>query len=306
LYVIGDANPDLIIRGDDVTPRFGQAERLVDNADLVVGGSAAIVACAAARLGVATHLVSVIGDDPYGRFITDELRERGVKTELVRVEAAAATGLSVILSNPDDRAILTHLGATSLVTAALLDPQTVPSGAHVHAASFFLMPGLAAGLAGLFAAVRARGCTTSLDTNWDPAERWDGVREVLEHTDVLLPNVAELLAITRRTELEDAARTVTDIGCTVAAKAGGDGGYVWTPAGEHHHIPAPTIDVIDTTGAGDSFDAGYLSSVMRGDSPEEALSVAVAAGSLATRSAGGTSSQGTPAEIETLLRGVRP
>jgi ribokinase len=302
LYVIGDANPDIIVRGDDVRPRFGQAERLVDAADLVVGGSATIMACGAARLGVATHIVSIVGDDPYGRFMAAALDERGVETSLLRIERGARTGLSVILSNPDDRAILTYRGSMDLVTSELLDPTGVPTNAHVHATSLFLLPALEADLAALFRALRARGCTTSLDTNWDPAERWDGVLELLDHTDVFFPNAAELLAITRSATLDVAAGHVTSRGCTVAAKCGPDGGHVWTPTGAHHHVAAPVVDVVDTTGAGDSFDAGYLTAMLRGEPPEQALAVAVAAGSLATRAGGGTSTQGTPAEIDALLR----
>jgi ribokinase len=301
LYVIGDANPDLIVRGADVRPRFGQAERLVDAADLVVGGSATIMACGAARLGIATHIVSVVGDDPYGRFMVAALDDRGVDTSLLRIEQAARTGLSVILSNAEDRAILTYRGSMDLVTTELLDPTRVPTNAHVHATSLFLLPALATGLVNLFGTLRARGCTTSLDTNWDPAERWDGVLELLDHTDVFLPNAAELLAITRCATLDEAARLVTSRGCVVAAKCGADGGQLWTPVGTNDHVAAAAVDVVDTTGAGDSFDAGYLAAMLRGESPERALAVAVAAGSLATRSGGGTTSQGTPAEIETLL-----
>src|SRR6187455_685701 len=72
VLVIGDANPDLLLTGDAV-PAFGQAETLVDAADLVLGGSAAIVACGLARLGVPTALAATVGDDVYGGFVRDAL-----------------------------------------------------------------------------------------------------------------------------------------------------------------------------------------------------------------------------------------
>ena len=79
VLVIGDANPDLLLTGD-VVPQFGQAEKLVDSADLVLGGSAAIVACGLARLGVATALAAVVGDDLFGGFVRDALTAAGVDT----------------------------------------------------------------------------------------------------------------------------------------------------------------------------------------------------------------------------------
>lgn len=306
LYVIGDANPDLILRGRDVTPRFGQAEQLVDDADLVVGGSATIMACGAARLGIDTHMIGIVGDDPYGHFMIDELTRRGVDTTLLGIDPLATTGLSVILSNPDDRAILTHLGSIEQVTAGLLDPTTIPAGSHLHATSYFLMPELAAGLGRLFAATRQRGCTTSIDTNWDPAERWAGVDEVLDHTDVFLPNAAELAAIASTDDLDAAANSITSRGCIVVAKCGSEGGRSWAPDGERHRMKAPTIDVVDTTGAGDSFDAGYISAWLAGQPPREALAVAVACGTLSTRAAGGTASQATLEEVGALLATMRP
>src|SRR6185369_11827073 len=107
LLIVGDANPDLVLRGD-VVPRWGQSEQLLDAADLVLGGSAAIMACGAARLGVPTALLAAVGDDLYGAFVRSALTARGVDTSAVRT-VAEPTGLSVILS-ASDRSILTLVG----------------------------------------------------------------------------------------------------------------------------------------------------------------------------------------------------
>jgi sugar/nucleoside kinase (ribokinase family) len=181
LLIAGDANPDLVLRGD-VVPRFGQAEQLLDTAELVLGGSAAIMACGAARLGVPVRFVAAVGDDLYGRFVAEVLAARGVVADLRIVDAP--TGLSVILSAPDgDRAILTHTGAIAALRAADVD---FADAAHLHVSGYFLQPALAAALPELFARARAAGLTTSLDTNWDPAGRWEGVLEALAYTDVFL------------------------------------------------------------------------------------------------------------------------
>ena len=214
VLVIGDANPDLLLTGDAV-PRFGQAETLVESADLVLGGSAAIVACGLARLGVATALAATVGDDLYGEFVRGALADRGVDVRWLRTDPAVPTGLSVVLSI-GDRAILTHPGTIASTGPEVVDEDLLTRVSHVHSASCFLQPRLAPHLPGLLAAARARGATTSVDTNWDPAETWDGVLALLEQADVLMPNATELRALAGRPDLDAAARVGRDLGCRVA------------------------------------------------------------------------------------------
>jgi len=110
LLVLGDTNPDLVLHGGDVVPAFGQAEHLVDDAILTIGGSGAILACGAARLGLRVAIAAVVGDDLFGRFVRDGLAEHGVDVSGIRVDPKTPTGVTVVLSGPDDRAILTMPG----------------------------------------------------------------------------------------------------------------------------------------------------------------------------------------------------
>src|SRR5690606_3100397 len=178
VLVAGDANLDLVLRGD-VVPRFGQAEQLLDGADLVLGSSAGICAAGLARLGVDTALAARVGADVFGARTRELLAEAGVGTASVAV-TDEPTGVSVILPAPDDRAILTLTGALASLTAdevlAALG-EGADAATHLHVASYFLVPGLASELPGVLKRARERGATTSLDTNWDPAERWEGVAE---------------------------------------------------------------------------------------------------------------------------------
>jgi ribokinase len=294
VLVIGDANPDLVLSGD-VAPRFGQVEKLVDTADLVLGGSGAIVANGLARLGVPTALAATVGDDVFGRFVRDELAASGVDTSWIRTDPDVSSAITVVLS-AGDRAILTYPGTLGSTGPEIVDADLLTRVRHVHSASVFLQPKLAPYLPDVFRRARAAGATCSLDTNWDPAERWSGVPALLEHTDVLLPNAEELLALTGRSDLDDAARSVVGLGCAVALKNGASGGILWT-ATETMTEPAPQVDAVDTTGAGDSFDAGFISAMVEGLPIRLCIQRAVLCGSLSTRSFGGTAAQATCADL---------
>lgn len=300
VLVAGDANLDLVLRGD-VVPRFGQAEQLLDAADLVLGSSAGICAAGLARLGVSTALVARVGADVFGARTRELLGEAGVDTDAVRVIAEQPTGISVILSAPDDRAILTLTGALAGVTAD--EVLAAAEGAtHVHVASYFLVPELARALPGVLEALRARGLTTSLDTNWDPAEQWAGVADCLPHLDLLLPNASEAVALARSlggapADAVDAARQLAALGPVVVVKDGAEGGFA-VSGSQLVRAPGLVLDVVDTTGAGDSFDAGFLAAWLDGRPLAEAVRWAAVAGSLSTRGAGGTGGQATRAEVE--------
>jgi len=302
VLVIGDANPDLLLTGDAV-PAFGQAETLVDGAQLVLGGSAAIVACGLARLGVPTALAATVGDDLFGGFVRDALAERGVDVRWLRTDPSVATGLSVVLS-VGDRAILTHPGTIASTGPEVVADEVLLAVRHVHSASFFLQPRLAPHLPQLLARARAGGATTSVDTNFDPARAWRGVEPLLAQTDVLMPNAAELLALTGRTELDEAARAALGLGCRVALKNGADGGAYWEAPDVVRRIAAPAVTAVDTTGAGDSFDAGFISGMVDGRPGEECLARAVLCGSLSTRAVGGTAGQPTRDELVAGFRAL--
>jgi ribokinase len=304
VLVIGDANPDLLLTGDAV-PAFGQAETLVDGAQLVLGGSAAIVACGLARLGVATALAATVGDDLYGEFVRGALADRGVDVRWLRTDASVPTGLSVVLS-VGDRAILTHPGTIATSGPEIVDDDLVTRVRHVHSASCFLQPRLAPHLPRLLAAAREGGATTSVDTNWDPSGRWDGALPLLEQADVLMPNAQELRALTGRPDLDEAARVALGLGCRVALKAGADGGTLWDAPDVVRRVPAPAVTAVDTTGAGDSFDAGFISGMLDGLSGEECLTRAVRCGSLSTRGVGGTAAQPTLPEVRDGFRAAPP
>lgn len=304
LLVIGDCNPDVLVLGDDVTPEFGQREKLVDGVSLVVGGAAAITAVAAARLGLRVALAAAIGADAAGEFMLSQLAAAGVATDAVVVRPGLATGMTVALSRGSDRAILTATGAITSLTACDVPAELLRRVRHVHVSSYFLVEeSLGPGLAQLLAQARASGARTSLDTNWDPGGRWgrDQLRDVLAQTDVLLPNEEEALHLSRQPGLAAAVAALTSAGPTVAVKLGARGA-VCADSADLHRVPAPSEPdgtFVDATGAGDCFDAGLIAGLLRGLDLPAAARLGCAVGSASTRAAGGTAAA---PDLPTALR----
>lgn len=301
VLVVGDANPDLILRGD-VTPRFGQAEQLLDGADLVIGGSAAIAAHGIARLGRPVSLLAAIGDDPFGHQLRDQLEPAGVDTRFLLVRKDIPTGITVVLSRADDRAILTLPGTIpTLSTDDVRDTVDAlrPTGlTHVHVASLFLQPALAEGLPDLLAYLRSTGLTTSLDTNDDPAGRWLGVDDLLPHLDLLLPNTAEATALAREPDPVAAAAALAAKGPLVVVKDGARGGFAVRPSGDVLRAAPRHATVVDTTGAGDTFDAAFVDAWLDGSDVDTCLDRAVLAGACSVSAPGGTAGQPRRDDLE--------
>ena len=307
LLVLGDVNPDLVLSDAAMDVAFGQAETLVDDAELTIGGSGAIMACGAARLGLRTALTGLVGADQFGEFMLRAVSERGVEVSGVTVSDEVRTGLTVVLARPDDRAILTFPGAIAAMTAERVDADLLARARHVHVASFFLQTALVPGLATLLRSARAHGATTSVDPNWDPAQRWDGgLRELLGEVDVLLPNAAEACRLAGVSDAEAAAAKLAAAGPLVAVKLGAEGAVAAPAGGEGRLVraapPERAVDPVDAVGAGDAFDAGLLCALLGGQPLDVALAFACACGTLSMRAAGGTAAQPTLAEARAVTR----
>jgi ribokinase len=288
LLVVGDVNADLVLRGGDLVPAFGQREQLVDHAELVLGGSGGIVAAGAARLGLRVAIAGCVGDDALGRAMLAALD--GVDVSAVRM-GAEPTGVSVGLARPGDRAVLTALGALAEFRAEHVPDALLAAARWVHVTSPFLQPGLDV------AAVAARAAgTTSLDPGWDPHERWE---LAWEGFDVLLPNAQEAQRLAGEEDVERAARSLAASGPLVAVKLGEDGALA-AGGGETVRAAAARVEPVDATGAGDSFDAGFIAARLAGEGLAGALDLGCACGALSTRVAGGTAGQPTLAEARSF------
>lgn len=307
VLVVGEINPDLVMSGYRAPPAAGK-EVLVDDATLALGSASAICAVGLARLGTPVAFLGKVGADLWGDFCLEALRREGVDVSRIVRDPALKTGLTVSLTSPRDRALVTHLGAI-----AALAPADVPEAAlqgfdHLHVSSYFLQSRLRPGLRAICATARRLGLSTSLDPGYDPTELWGAdLLDALVEVDLFFPDEIELLSVTGCESPEQALRRLAADGARTRtiAKLGVEG-CVTLEGGKLVRGPAFEVDAIDTTGAGDSFDAGFLHAWLAGRPLGECLRWAAATSALSTRAAGGTPAQPTRAEVETFLGRRRP
>jgi sugar/nucleoside kinase (ribokinase family) len=290
ILVAGEINPDLILAGD-VKPEFNQVEKLVDSAAVTIGSSSAIFACGAARLGLRVALIGVCGDDVFGHFMLDEMQKRHVDVSHVIVREGQ-TGLSVILVSGVDRAILTHTGLIAALSAADIPDALLRQSRHLHVASYFLQTNLQPGLPDLFRRARKLGLTTSLDTNYDPSEEWSGFDKLLSATNVFLPNEKEAISLSGESNIDLAAGSLGQRVGMLAVKLGSEGA-IGVHASHKVRVSSIPVKVVDTVGAGDSFNAGFLYGYLHKWELAKTLRLACVCGALSTQKAGGTQAQPT-------------
>lgn len=290
ILIPGEINPDLIMSDEALEPRFGQHETLVKQFSITIGSSSAIFACATARLGLKTTLVGVVGADLFGDYMRSALAERGVDTSQIIIDPHLETGISVILNRGADRAILTYPGAISALKADQVEDSLLNRSRHLHVCSLFLQKNLLPGLPAMLQRAKAYGLTVSLDTNWDPQGEWLNVHELLGFVDVFLPNEQEAMAITTTGDVHSALEMLSKQVKVVAIKRGKQGAIA-CDGKQVVEAEALKTEVVDTVGAGDSFNAGFLYGFLNQWSLERSLRMGVVCGSLSTRSAGGTTAQ---------------
>jgi sugar/nucleoside kinase (ribokinase family) len=301
VLVAGEINVDLVLQGYASFPTPGK-ETLVDDFVMTLGSASAICASGLARLGTPVGFLGVVGADAFGDFCLEAMRAAGIDVSRVRRDPALKTGVTVSITSPRDRALVTYLGSIAALRGGDVDASAMAGFAHLHVSSFFMQEGLRPSLPDLFARAHAAGLTTSLDPGFDPAETWD-LAGALEDVDVFLPNETELAGIAGTPGVEAALRRLGAGRSRVVAKLGARG-CATIDGGRLVSVPAFPIVPVDTTGAGDSFDAGFLHAWLGGRPLEDCLRWGCACGSLSTRGLGGTSRQPDHAEVEGLIGGA--
>jgi sugar/nucleoside kinase (ribokinase family) len=302
ITIAGEVNLDLILYGlDEAIPL--NREILASNFEMTLGSSSAILAHNLAVLGRRVGFVTLCGSDPMGAIAMERLAESGA--DLSRCAKGAEntkTGVTILLSHGRSRRILTYPGIMFDMTVADLDVDYLASAQHFHLSSLFLQKGLHAGLPGLFAELKRRGLTLSLDTNDDPDDRWDGVLEqLLPYLDVLLPNDDEVRRIAKRDSIEEALDVLSARVPLIAVKCGSRGALV-QEGSRRFAVPGVSVEPVDTIGAGDSFNAGFLAAWLRGATIEQCAQAGNITGALSTQNQGGTEAFRDPRLMEEFLR----
>ena len=304
VLVVGDLNVDIIIGGMTTLPALG-TEEVGDQFDFRGGGSSGNCAVALSRIGLQVAFMGLVGQDPFGDFLLDNMRAQGVATDYLRRTDRVKTGATVSLSLAHDRALATYLGTIAALSYDDLDLGALEACRHLHLGSYFLLQGLRGSYCRLFAAARQAGLTTSLDLGWDPAQKWNGeLPELLSLVDVFLPNAEEAVHVTGAPDPQ-AALSALAPQVPVAVVKMGDQGSAAAAEGQTYRQPAFPVTVQDTTALGDCFNAGFLRAWLSGAPVPQALAWGNAAAALAA-SRLGDDRYPTAAEVNALLGGKQP
>ncbi|MGB8732430.1 MAG: sugar kinase [Candidatus Sulfotelmatobacter sp.] len=285
--IAGEVNLDLILYGvPEDLPR--ERELLADRMKLTLGGSSAILAHNLAALGSRVGFQSCIGDDDFGEIALQPLLQSGVDVSRVRrVERTVGTGITVILQREHWRNMVTYSGTIAELAWDELDLDYLKNSRHFHLSSFYLQRKLRERIPELFRRMKEAGLTTSLDTNDDPDDGWEGgLHEALRYVDIFLPNEREVQKAAGVADVEAAIQKLSAMVPLLVVKLGRRGALAQRGS-ERFVGSAITVESVDPVGAGDSFDAGFLHEYLRGGDLPACLAAGNLAGAFSTTRPGG-------------------
>ncbi|MCR2821247.1 carbohydrate kinase family protein [Lederbergia panacisoli] len=298
VFIIGEINVDLIMTGENVDPQWNQ-EKLVDSFDLVLGSSSCITAAGLAGLGMDVYFVGLVGDDVFGHFCVEELKKKGINTSYVKLVPHIQTGVTLSLSTSKDRALLTYMG-----TISELGPEDIPGeiydlADHIHFGSYFLQTNMKKHWKDVLLQARSKNVTTSFDTGWDPNEEWDRdkILSLMEDVTLFIPSEVEINNIFDLNDVSHVEGILPEKHENVVVKLGAKGSMMIDELGKTTKASGYSITPVDTTGAGDSFNAGLIYGYLHGKKNTDLLEFANACGAMATLRIGGASTVPSVADV---------
>jgi sugar/nucleoside kinase (ribokinase family) len=301
---VGQLAADILVRPVDRVD-FGVDTKRVDSIDIKSGGDCLNVALSLAKLGGSVGFVGKVGTDQLGDFLAGVIRAAGIDGRgLRRTTETTTCSCLVLINSAGDRTFFYHGGSNETFSLDDVDPAIAAEPRALHVGGTYLLPRFdGPGAASLLSQARRAGKTTSMDVTWDVAGRWLSVIEpCLPHLDYFMPSEKEAEQITGTRVPQDMAAFLQDRGAgTVVIKLGEKGCYV-KPRGEPGFTaPAYRTQVVDTTGAGDSFVAGFLTGVLRKWNLRKCASFACAVAALNIRAVGATAGVPTFAEATRFM-----
>ena len=298
VLVIGDINPDIMMIDYSKLPEPGQ-ELHVRKTQFALGGGAAITGTGFAKMGLKTAIYSFLGNDTFGEIMLRELKKTGVNTDYITMRDDVGTGVSIALTTDKDRSFLTYQGTNQVLDVEKIGDDVLATANHIHLLNYsadkhdvyvkFLKR------------LRALGKTVSFDIGYDASEEWsESIRDIVELVDVFAPNDVEARKYTRTETIEDAMKVFADWGNTVVIKNGSKGSIAWQNRVFARAKPF-RVHCVDTTGAGDSFNCGFVYGWLKGLPLEECLTYGNAVGAKCVEAYGGTPGVPTIDVIEEMV-----
>jgi len=288
VLVVGELNVDLILDEIEKFPEVGK-EVLAQKMTLTLGSSSAIFASNISSLGAKVAFIGKIGKDKFGEVVIESLENNNVDVSMIKIDEKLGTGATVILNVEEDRANTTYPGAMDHLTIKDISNEDLKKARHLHFSSYFLQPGMWGSLGELFRKAKQMGLTTSFDMQWDPQETWKlDIPDVLPFVDVFLPNEQELMFLTGKNNIEEAIDSVKEVINILVVKRGNKGSMVYTKNQLSDMPPFLNKNVVDAIGAGDSFNAGFISKFIMGLDVAECQRFGNLTGAVSTTAAGGT------------------
>lgn len=300
VFVYGDINVDVLVPNTDTLPPGGE-EWDVPVMETMPGGGAALFAMGLAKLNLHPVFKGALGGDCYGHYLFDCMKSVGVDTELLEVNPEKKTGISISFTNERDRSFLTFRGTNADIDFGQIPMEQVKDARHIHVTGYCGSRKHDQYLTLLKKLKKETDVTISFDLGWDDSGEWNpAIRELFPYIDVLFMNETESIHYGRTKTAEEAAKEFAGYGPLTVIKLGKKGSLA-VKDGQVYHKEGFTVSVVDTTGAGDSFNAGFLYGFLRGAAVEESLRFGNGCGALSCTGLGGNTA--FPTE-ETLLQFV--
>ena len=303
IIALGELNVDLILNQIEGEPEIGK-EKFAKQMTLTLGSSTAIFAANAAALGAKVAFCGMIGNDSFGDLVETSLQKKGVDTRFLIRQDKYATGATICMSYDEDRANLTYQGAMDYMSLDDIDPEVFKTTKHIHISSIYMQSGVKRDLKKILELCQANGVTTSLDSQWDPVEKWDlDWKTILPMVTVFMPNETELKFLTRCNTLEEAVETIRPYTNAAVIKCGSKGSIL-IRKGQPDRKQAALLNknVVDCIGAGDSFNSGFITRLAAGDPLDRCQEYGNMTGAVNTTAAGGTTAFTCREDVEKIGR----
>ena len=302
VVVVGDFFMDIVMSGFQKFPRLGQ-EAFAKRLRQEIGGGAAITSCGLAKLKMNVAVLGVVGKQD-GMWLVQRLLAAAVNASALEQHPSEPTGVTVSVSTPEDRAFYTYYGANEFLPAMMKNQQARELMSHARHVHFACAPDPV--LDGdLFPELHANKCTVSIDVGWHESWLTDERNvDMLRESDIFFPNEREAELMTGFSDPDAMLEELHTRGVrNVALKLGARGAILdWE--GKRYRCPPFPVTPMDTTGAGDCFDAGFIYGWLRGERPECRIRMAAICGALSTRGLGGIVAFPTKDELEESLESV--